>query len=77
MPILIPGLRSLMEIAEHSFPLPQEAVEKLESVANGAPKKARAWLNSADGAVRENPWWALGVAAAFGLTLGLLVCDRD
>jgi ElaB/YqjD/DUF883 family membrane-anchored ribosome-binding protein len=57
-----------------------------ESVADLKPKlaqaqvavveNARAAATVTDSAVRENPWAAMGIAAAAGLALGLLIGRR-
>ena len=39
-------------------------------------ENAKAAASATDNAVRENPWAAIGVAAAIGLALGLLIGRR-
>jgi ElaB/YqjD/DUF883 family membrane-anchored ribosome-binding protein len=49
-----------------------ESGERLESAGEGAREAAR----ELDAQVRRNPWAAVGIAAAAGLVLGLLLARK-
>lgn len=47
-------------------------VDALNSVSG----KARQIGRTADGYVRDNPWWAIGAAAGVGIVIGFLLRGR-
>ena len=51
----------------------RKARAKLGAVEKGAVAKARKIASDSDDYVHENPWTAVGVGAAVGLLLGLLI----
>lgn len=46
------------------------------NAVNAASAKVRQLSRTADGYVRENPWWAIGAAAGVGMVIGLLLRGR-
>jgi ElaB/YqjD/DUF883 family membrane-anchored ribosome-binding protein len=46
---------------------------ELSNTARGAGELGKAATKLADQTVRENPWYAIGVAAGIGFLLGVLV----
>jgi len=54
----------------------RQAKERLAGVEEEALARARAIANDADKYVRDKPWQAVGLAAAVGLVLGLLIGRR-
>jgi ElaB/YqjD/DUF883 family membrane-anchored ribosome-binding protein len=54
----------------------RQAKERLAGLEDEALARARAVANDADQYVRAKPWQAVGVAAAVGLVLGLLIGRR-
>jgi|ERR1043166_3717181 len=56
------------------------AAGRLEEIRQQALGRAKAAANSTDAYVRDNPWRAIGIAAAFsaslGLVAGLLIARR-
>lgn len=53
-----------------------QARARLESFEEELQAHAKAALDDADAYVRQNPWQSLGIAAAVGLVLGLLIGRR-
>jgi ElaB/YqjD/DUF883 family membrane-anchored ribosome-binding protein len=49
---------------------------KLQDVQDDALDRAKATARATDEYVRDNPWQALGVAAALGVLVGLLIGRR-
>jgi ElaB/YqjD/DUF883 family membrane-anchored ribosome-binding protein len=54
----------------------EESVRQARARLAGLEQQARAAAGEADEFVRGNPWQAVGVAAAVGLVLGLLIGRR-
>jgi len=52
------------------------AKEKLLDAQHEAVERAKAAANATDDYVHANPWQAIGVAAAVGLALGVLIGRR-
>lgn len=50
--------------------------EKLQELQENAVKYAKQGAETADRYVRDNPWQAVGIAAAVGLVAGLLIRRR-
>jgi ElaB/YqjD/DUF883 family membrane-anchored ribosome-binding protein len=59
--------------AEETF---EQARARLESFEEELQAHAKEALGDADVYVRENPWQSIGIAAAIGLVLGLLIGRR-
>lgn len=59
--------------AEESVRAAKERIGKMEE---DLLERTREIADSADSYVRENPWRAVGIAAAAGLVLGLLMSRR-
>lgn len=55
----------------------RQARERLTEMQGDALEQAQAAAQTAEEYVRKNPWQALGVAAAVGLVIGLLLRSRD
>ncbi|MET0519574.1 MAG: DUF883 family protein [Burkholderiaceae bacterium] len=53
-----------------------KARKHLNDLQDAAVDKARAAGRATDNYVHENPWQAIGVAAAVGLLLGMLISRR-
>jgi ElaB/YqjD/DUF883 family membrane-anchored ribosome-binding protein len=49
---------------------------KLQDMQDDASERAKAAARATDEYVRDNPWQALGVAAAVGFLMGLLIGRR-
>src|SRR5450755_3760277 len=49
---------------------------KLQDMQDDATERAKAAARATDEYVRDNPWQALGVAAALGVLVGLLIGRR-
>lgn len=54
----------------------RQAKERLAGLEDEALARARAFAGETEAFVREKPWQALGIAAAAGLVLGLLLGRR-
>lgn len=54
----------------------RDARERLGSAEKLAVEKARAAAKATDTYVRENPWTAVGVGAAVGVLIGMLIARR-
>jgi ElaB/YqjD/DUF883 family membrane-anchored ribosome-binding protein len=52
------------------------AKAKLQDMQDDAMDRAKATARATDEYVRDNPWQALGVAAALGVLVGLLIGRR-
>jgi ElaB/YqjD/DUF883 family membrane-anchored ribosome-binding protein len=52
------------------------AKERLAAAEGVALEKSKAAAKAADGYVRENPWAAVGIAAAAALVVGMLIGRR-
>lgn len=52
------------------------AKDSLHSLQDAAVERARAAGHQADDYVHEHPWTSIGVAAGFGLLIGLLIGRR-
>lgn len=52
------------------------ARERMEELQEDVVERAQELADSADSYVRKNPWQAVGIAAAAGLVIGLLVSRR-
>jgi len=52
------------------------AKAKLQDMQDDAMDRAKATARATDEYVRDNPWQALGVAAALGVLIGLLIGRR-
>jgi ElaB/YqjD/DUF883 family membrane-anchored ribosome-binding protein len=66
-------VREARERAEESL---GQARARLETFEEELQAHAKAALDDADAYVRENPWQSIGIAAAVGLVLGLLIGRR-
>ncbi|HEX5842597.1 MAG TPA: DUF883 family protein [Pseudomonas sp.] len=79
------------QLLQHSASLAGEQAEELREQIRGSLGRARTTLDSAEDALRErgkatldattgyihsHPWQALGIAAAIGLLLGMLISRR-
>lgn len=53
-----------------------DARERLLNAQHEAVRRARAAATATDDYVHDNPWQAIGVAAAIGLALGVLIGRR-
>lgn len=51
--------------------------KQLEELEASVVEKTKAAAHAADEMVHENPWKAVGIAAAVGLVLGMLIQRRD
>ena len=71
---------TLEEVLNSSADKSKEEMGKLRSKAESALKESRARLREtaarADDYVRENPWTGVGIGAAVGLVLGVLLSRR-
>jgi len=82
---------TLEEVLNSSTDKPKAELEKLRSKAEGALKETRARLSDAgdklasqtkqiagqaDDYVRDNPWTGIGIGAAVGVVLGVLLARR-
>ncbi|VTR55128.1 Bacterial protein of uncharacterised function (DUF883) [Serratia fonticola] len=82
---------TLEEVLNSSTDKPKAELDKLRSKAEGALKETRARLSDAsdklahqtkqmagqaDDYVRENPWTGIGIGAAVGVVLGVLLARR-
>lgn len=54
----------------------RDAKEKLVSAERVAVDKAKQAARATDGYVHEHPWQAVGVAAAVGVLVGMLIARR-
>ena len=54
----------------------RQAKQRLSSIEDEALRRAREVADATDEYVRENPWQSVGVAAGFGLLVGLLLARR-
>ncbi len=54
----------------------REAKEKLVSAERTAVEKAKQAAQVTDGYVHDHPWQAVGVAAAVGILIGMLISRR-
>lgn len=54
----------------------QAARKQLSAMQDSALQNAREAAGSADDYVREHPWEAIGISAALGVLLGLLIARR-
>jgi len=54
----------------------REAKVKLQDLQNGLLDRTKAAYHATDEIVHENPWQAIGVAAAVGFLLGILTGRR-
>jgi len=59
--------------AEETF---EQARARLESFEEDLQAHAKEALGDAESYVRENPWQSIGIAAAVGLVLGVLIGRR-
>lgn len=66
-------VREARERAEETL---GQARARIESLEEDLQAHAKAALGDADAYVRENPWQSIGIAAAIGLVLGLLIGRR-
>ena len=77
-------LRSLAEVGGEKAATLRGAVEenlvaakaRLRDLQGSAAETASAALRDADDYVRENPWAAVGIAAAAGVIIGLMIGSR-
>ena len=72
---------TLEEVLNSSTDKPKAELEKLRSKAEGALKETRASqtkhiAGQADDYVRDNPWTGIGIGAAVGVVLGVLLARR-
>ena len=65
--------RSARERAAASL---EHARERLEQLEAGLRERAQAAADEADRFVREHPWQSIGIAAAAGVVLGVLLGRR-
>jgi ElaB/YqjD/DUF883 family membrane-anchored ribosome-binding protein len=66
-------------ISEARQKIEQSLIEGKKALADAETtllKKSKECAEIADDYVRENPWGAVGIAAAFGLAIGLLIRGR-
>ncbi len=54
----------------------EQARQRLEALERDIEKRARAAADDAHRYVRDNPWQSIGVAAAVGFVVGLLIGRR-
>ena len=54
----------------------EQARARLETLEEELKAHAKAALGDADAYVHENPWQSIGIAAAIGLVLGVLIGRR-
>ena len=57
--------------------LPEQALEKLEEVKQEVSTSTQKMCSAVNAYVRERPWQALGIAAAAGVLLALLLRARE
>ncbi|WP_339461919.1 DUF883 family protein [Pseudomonas sp. EA_105y_Pfl2_R69] len=84
-------VRDTEQLLQHSASLAGEQAEELREQIRGSLDRARTTLHNAEGALLErgkaavqvtegyvqtHPWQTLGVAAAIGLLLGMLISRR-
>jgi len=55
----------------------RQAKERLQDSEEGALKSAREAVDKATSYVKENPWQSLGIVAAVGVIVGMLLRRRD
>jgi ElaB/YqjD/DUF883 family membrane-anchored ribosome-binding protein len=70
------GGEKIQEVRARAEESVRQAKERLAGVQQEAMEKAEALANDANEFVRGNPWQAVGIAAAIGLVLGLLISRR-
>lgn len=54
----------------------QAARERIDELQDDVVERAQELADSADTYVRKNPWQAVGIAAAAGLVIGLILTRR-
>lgn len=54
----------------------KSAKDEIARIEQVVTDKAQAAANATDGYVRENPWQAVGLGAAVGLVIGLLITRK-
>lgn len=64
------------ELRAKGLALLDVAMEKAHEVQAVAVEKGKAAAQSTDEFVHEHPWKAVGIAAGFGLVIGLLISRR-
>lgn len=67
----------IQEARAHAEESLRQARERLAKMQGDVLEQAHAAAQGAEEYVKKNPWQALGVAAAIGLVLGLLLRSRD
>jgi ElaB/YqjD/DUF883 family membrane-anchored ribosome-binding protein len=68
-----PEINLLRTRIEHGIAV---AKQTLADGSSRVQRTARQALNAGDGYVRDQPWQAVGIAAAVGLAVGILVARR-
>lgn len=66
-----------MNTEERGFQTVLENSEQIEQLEKAVQEKGQEWLRAADEWVRENPYLAMGIALAAGVTIAALISSRD
>lgn len=66
-----------MNTEERGFEKVLENPEQLEHIEKAVREHGQEWLATAEEWVRENPYLAMGIAFAAGLTIAALIAKRD
>jgi ElaB/YqjD/DUF883 family membrane-anchored ribosome-binding protein len=53
-----------------------KARDTLKGTEDVLQKRGKAALEATEGYVQSNPWQTLGIAAAIGMLIGMLICRR-
>ena len=67
----------IQEARERAADSLRQAKARLHQTDEGLMASARDAVDKATSRVKENPWQSLGIAAAIGLVVGLLLRRRD
>lgn len=66
-----------MNMEERGFGKVLESQEQIEQIEKVVREKGQEWLAVAEEWVHENPYLAMGIAFAAGLTIAALITKRD
>ncbi|MGC8702593.1 MAG: DUF883 family protein [Thiomonas sp.] len=61
------------ELQRRGMKLPRQAAEKAQDLQDAVVERSKAAAQATDDYVHDHPWKAIGVAAAIGLAVGLLI----
>ena len=64
------------ELRSRGMQLLDSALEQVQELQTATPEKGKELADSTDHYIRENPWQAVGLAAAVGVLVGMLIARK-